>query len=352
MERKGVILMVPFAPQVLSRLFLIAILLVVGSIFSASPALAALKCAAIFNPKVEDYIPELLYQIRLGEMSLERQGVSSSIKPSYESLGWYRARKLRALLGAEMGRFPSERALMVHIHSMSTLLFGQRNQVQYWLKTNKDQRQQDRIVEALRQTLLNEGLSGYWRSEFNSKNISWAHRQWDRVEGVFSHRYAQILRLPFLLPNIQGKALPKKLVMKIAKEGLDKHWQEAQSFLKTQSRIETYQTVQRYYFPSVLGVVFAYHFYLAFEDLQMQKAMAEKAAKDFQQTIGEVSGVVEGVQSIIQEIYMEAFEAALDEFVLVYGEDPTTAEYEELKIRVAQDIGISPAAVPSFFDKE
>lgn len=84
------------------------------------------------------------------------------------------------------------------------------------------------------------------------KSFRWST---DKLATLQNSRVMSILAFPFTLPKIHNKEISDDLMHKILRDGFDAHADEIRLALRSQTKIDAYNTFKRIYSASVMGTV-------------------------------------------------------------------------------------------------
>ncbi|KHD89512.1 MAG: hypothetical protein OM95_03655 [Bdellovibrio sp. ArHS] len=298
-------------------------------------AQAAPRCESIFLPTVL----EVLQKIDATHNKFLLKG-SNSVEEIGKDFSWLRRRKLRKLINdTDLQTFVSDKALERYTIELGMVLFGKKEVVDRWLRQNKEQRLEDSTVILIKEKLLQEGLLKTWLEVRDPRDAGWTRKSLDRLWTLLQHRSLEWLRIPLALPSMKNAEVPPELMYKIIRDGFKTHAEEARVALRSQNHIEAYNTFKKIYGRVIFGVLFALNVHNGYEQIQ------DYHNRHIEQTIQQIQEIAKHAENAVTQIKREQFDQAYRsaeaDFIKKWGEEPTPAEREILRKKIADALNMS-----------
>ncbi|KYG62675.1 hypothetical protein AZI87_15415 [Bdellovibrio bacteriovorus] len=298
-------------------------------------AQAAPRCESVFLPTVL----EVIQQIDLANNKFLTKG-SHSVEEIGKDFSWLRRRKLRKLINnTDLQNFASDKALERYAIELGTVLFGKKDVVDRWIRQSKDQRLEESTVMLIKEKLLQEGLLKTWLEVRDPRDIGIARKSLDKLWTLLQHRTFEWLRIPLALPSMKNAEVPPELMYKIIRDGFKTHAEEARIALRSQNHIEAYNTFKKIYGRVIFGVLFALNVHNGYEQIQ------DYHNRHVDQTIQQIQEIGRQAENAVTQIKREQFDQAYKsaeaEFIKKWGEEPTPAEKEILRNKIAAALNMT-----------
>lgn len=308
------------------------ILVVIFTLAVCFPAVASsYRCETIFS----DSLTDILLKLDKDHNGLLFQNNST---PVSDKLSWRRKRKLRSVLkNISLNNMISEKQVTRLAAELGTILFDKRATVDSWLFKSPDERLNDATVSLLQEKILRQGLIKAWPGynphkthplEKLVKTFRWST---DKLATLQNSRLMSVLAFPFTLPKIHNKEISDDLMHKILRDGFDANAEEIRLTLRSQSKIDAYNTFKRIYSASVMGTVMVTYLMSAYD--QVTEEM-NRNAQHQDELLNNLSHEIDALTEMRLTIIEQAYQDAVSEFIKVYGEEPTTEEQTVLRRKI------------------
>lgn len=310
--------------------FLLAIVLCTTWVAEAS----ALRCESVFLPTISDIIQQL-------DSTHEKFLLKgSSFEDFSKDFSWMRKRKLRKLVSeVEIQNFPSEKAVERYAIELGTVLFGSKNTVDRWIFESKDVRLEESTVLIIKEKILKEGLLQTWGQSHDPHTVGLFRKMMDRIWIIQNSKVVQWARVPWNLPGLKDKEIPPDLMFKVMRDGFNNHSEEVRIALKTQTKIDAYNTFRKIYAPVVFGVLLIVNAHHGYHEIQ---AIHDRQVQEVVQQLQQTQKTVESSASQIKKEQVEiAYKSAVEDFIKKWGEPPTEAESQLIRIKIQQALEAS-----------
>ncbi|MEK2644644.1 hypothetical protein [Bdellovibrio sp. BCCA] len=306
-------------------------------LFSLSGPLAAQarapRCESVFLPTVLEVIQQL--DAKNNDFILQ----GHSIEDIGKDFSWLRRRKLRKLINdTDLQTFVSDKAVERYAIELGTVLFGKKEAVDRWIRQDKETRLEDSTVMLIKEKLLQDGLIRTWGEINDPRDAGIFRRSLDKIWAIQHSRILEWMRIPMVLPGVKNQEVPPDLMFKIIRDGFKEHAEEARIALKSQSKIEAYNTFRRVYSATFLGIVLVFNAHTGYHKLQdYHKQQVTEVVTQLQETRKNVESAIPKIK---QEQFEEAYRGAEADFIKKWGEPPTEAESQIIKARIAEALNI------------
>lgn len=292
-----------------------------------------LRCEAAFAPSLAENL--VSFDVQFKKIFPDQPDLTELSG----SLSWYKKRKLRSLLNEfEIKSIPSEAALERKILEISDALMGSRAKLDRWIFKNADQRELEIISGSFREALIRKGLIEAWRMNYDASAVSAMAKASDKATIFFESKIFDLSLLPWKLPRVQNHKFPQELLVKVLRDGTDPHITEIQKFLKTQSKVDAYQTFKKLYSPVVMGTALLIKVYVAYEIIEKENdRQVSEVLNNLQRHQEEVPKAINEAKA---QIFNQALNDALIEFRQKWGENPTPDEEVKIKRKIAIGLGL------------
>lgn len=293
------------------------------------------RCESVFLPTVLEVIQQL--DSKNNEFLLK----GSSFEEFGKDFSWLRRRKLRKLVNnTDLQTFVSEKAVERYAIELGTVMFGKKEAVDRWLRQDKESRLEESTIMLIKEKLLQDGLLKTWGEIHDPTDAGIFRRSLDKLWTIQHSRAFEWLRIPIVLPGIKNKEIPPDLMYKIIRDGFKVHAEEARIALKSQSKIEAYNTFRKIYSATFFGVVLIFNVHSGYHQIQdYHKRQVTDVVQQLQETRKNVESAVPKVK---QEQFEEAYRGAEADFIKKWGEPPTEAESQIIKARIAAALNMTP----------
>jgi hypothetical protein len=303
--------------------------------------LAALILSGSFSAEAARYSCQSLFTTSLSDVMTQFDKDNNGflfkqdLQVFQESLSWNRKRKIRKILNeVSLDNMISEKQVDRFAVELGTILFDKRETVDNWIFKSPKERMQDSAVGIIREKILREGLNHAWggyspiktgKLDKFVKGFRWVN---DKANSLQASWLGTLLQFPFALPKIQNQEISNELMRKIILDGYDKHANEVAIALKSQSKIEAYETFRRIYAPAVMGTVVVVIFYISWTMIQERnKQTVATYIADQQKT----RSFLEKIPEVKRAILEESIQKAREEFIQKWQDMPTAEEELELQ---------------------
>lgn len=302
-----------------------------GGVLSAEAK--PLRCEAVFQPTIFQVIEQVNNEN--GKYLFE----GKTFEEFSNNLSWLRKRKIRKLIHEiKAGQFVSEKDVELYSIELGMALFGQRNIVDRWLFKSTEARLDQTALIRTKEQLLQDGLLKTWGEYSDPSQISVLKKALDRVKRFTSHRYGQLIFLPYYLPTIRDNRISPELLNLVVQDGFNAHAEEVRVALGRQDKIDAYNTFRRLYTPVVLGISLITHLQAAYAELERQQELQAKIAiEQLREQRGEI---LQNIEAAKLEILQNAYDMAYAEFIKKWGEPPTPEETIQLKTKIAEALNM------------
>lgn len=257
-----------------------------------------------------------------------------------QKLNAFKLKKLQSLLNnfdlsskltrEDLAEFSSEFFLILKGPPISLL--------DYFTK-NKSARMNERLMRVLQEDMLVFGLKGMLDRIPERNMYSRLERGKYLANKFFQYKIWRYLVMPYDLPWFDQVKIPEELLQKILLEGLDAHDQELISILKKQNMIDHYERFRKIYKP--IAFSFGFYFYYDRFNSKLDSDLNEEQEEEKKKLIDAFTNLAESVTSNTvveiktdEDLKNEQLKRVIESYKKRYGQDPTSAEIEELKSRI------------------
>lgn len=314
------------------RKYIGTILIVILTLAASLPAVASTyRCESIFL----DSLTDILLDLDRNHQGLLFQNNST---PLPDKLSWNRKRKLRSILkNNSLNNMISEKQVIRFAAELGTVLFDKRATVDSWIFKSPEQRLNEAAVSLIQEKILRQGLLKAWPGyrpnkthAFDKlvKSFRWSS---DKLATFQNSRLMSVLAFPFTLPKIHNNQIGDDLMHRILRDGFDAHAEEIRLTLRSQTRIDAYNTFKRIYSASVMGTVMVTYLISAYD--QVTEEM-NKNAQHQDELLKNLSNEIDALAEMRLAIVEQAYQDSLSEFIKVYGEAPTAEEQTILRRKI------------------
>ena len=208
-----------------------------------------------------------------------------------------------------------------------------------YFTANKTKRMNERLMRMVQEDMLLMGLKGIVNRIPEKNSYTSLERGRYIVKRFFQYKIWKYLVIPYDLPWFERVRIPDELLEKIMVDGLEAHDQELIAHLKSQNMIDHYERFRKVYKPIAFSVGF-YFYYDKFNDKmsgklnenqEEEKKRFLEEFKNLADSIMEANDVTVKTEDTLKE---EQFARVLKAFKEKYNENPTPAEYEEMRAKI------------------
>jgi hypothetical protein len=262
-----------------------------------------------------------------------------SVQDEIQKLNVYKLKKLQKLMSKfDLSKRMTRENLADFSSDFFLILKGPPLSLMDFFTKNNSARINERMLRVLQEDMLLHGLTGTLDriplKDFANKYQE-AHFY---IKRIMKWKVWRFLLLPYDLPWIDQIKISDELLEKILTDGLEKHSSELITELKGQNAIDQYERFRKAYRPVAFGVGF-YYYYQKYQnkhehDIDSNNEEAKKQFIDEFKKLSESLNTGDTTDRSEQEIKEEQFQRVLKNYRKTYNEDPTPAEYNELKKKI------------------
>ncbi|WP_374028821.1 hypothetical protein [Bdellovibrio bacteriovorus] len=293
------------------------------------------RCESIFFPTVRD----VLEQVDKDNNLFLFKGTSS--EAYIKDFSWIRKRKIRKILeNTDIQTLTSEKAVERYAIELGSVLFGKTDSILRWTKNPKETRLEESTVILIKEKLLQDGLVQTWSTIRDPRDVTAFRKGLDKVAAFTHSKTFELLRFPFALPSLKNSEIPPALMFKIVRDGFKAHAEEARIALKSQTKIDAYNTFRKVYSSVFFSIVMIFNIQTGYEQMT---ALHQQQVDTVIHQIKESRNIMESmVEQLKKEQFEEAYRGAEADFIQKWGEPPTAAEKQILRAKIAEALHYTP----------
>jgi hypothetical protein len=258
----------------------------------------------------------------------------------YQSLSWNRKRKARNLVkNQDLLNLHSARAVESLSIELAVTLFGSRTTLNRFIFESKVQREKESAILLVKEQILRRGLLKIWSDDPSPKHMTVMQRVLDGFWRLQETLPMKLIRIPYILPIHRDNQLSPELLYKVIRDGYDTHEAEATKALKSQGKIEAYNTFTRLYSAVIFGTLLVTQ---AQFQIQQIKIIEEQQVQQTRKILQDAqSGLPNEVIALKNQEIEKAYSSALLEFRRRWLDDPTDAEKRIILNKIVQGVRLS-----------
>lgn len=292
-----------------------------------------IRCEAVFDSSITDVIN--IINAETGNFLFKTDSVKKYTEEAeyYNNFSFLRKRRIRKLLtSVELRDLTSSLAVEKYSIELSSALFGERNTIDSWIISSKEQHLKDSTIYLIKEKILHDGLMKTWAIQSRPENMSKINKILDGIWRLQNSKFSQLTRLPFILPNIKNTLISKELMFKIIRDGFDAHADEAKLELKLQTQKDAYLTFRRIYAPIVMGLVLSVTMTMTYNDYR--QSIDDQVNHTVAELKSQRQNLEINIPKVKQELFNQAYKQSIENFITKWGEQPTEEEALQIRNRI------------------
>ncbi len=262
-----------------------------------------------------------------------------SIQDEVEALNVYKLKKLQSLIKKfDLSKKITRENLEEFSSEFYLILKGPPLSLLDYFTKNKTKRMNERLFRVLQEDMLLRGLKGTIQRIPEQANSSKIESTYLFVKKIMKYKIWRYMVVPYDLPWIDRIKVSDELLEKIFLDGLDAHKSELVLELKNQNAIDHYERFRKVYRPVAFGIGFYFYYQKYQKDQEAEQEKDNEEAKTkLMEELKKIANAINSDSTVVKtedELREAQFLRVLQTFKDRYQEDPTPAEYKELREKI------------------
>ena len=262
-----------------------------------------------------------------------------SIQDEVEALNVYKLKKLQSLIKKfDLSKKITRENLEEFSSEFYLILKGPPLSLLDYFTKNKTKRMNERLFRVLQEDMLLRGLKGTIQRIPEQANLSKIESTYLFVKKIMKYKIWRYMVVPYDLPWIDRIKVSDELLEKIFLDGLDAHKSELVLELKNQNAIDHYERFRKVYRPVAFGIGFYFYYQKYQKDQEAEQEKDNEEAKTkLMEELKKIANAINSDSTVVKtedELREAQFLRVLQTFKDRYQEDPTPAEYKELREKI------------------
>lgn len=278
-------------------------------------------------------------KIALIEVIQNRYAYFLGVPSLQDELATLNAKQLHKLLKLISKFDPTSQITREDLESFSSEIFlimkGPPVELFEYFTQNTSTLMNKRLYRVVQEELLIKGLSSVINQFPEKSRYSLKEKARLHINRVIRNKLWRFASLPLDLPFIDHVKISDELLEKILMDGIDHHAEELISLFRKNQMIDNYERFRKAYRTIAFATAFTY-FYNEQKDAVAKKE--EEKKQEFLDQFKKIAQVItsssEAKEMTVKELKDEQFKRTLEKFKSKYKEDPTPAEYDEMRRKI------------------